>query len=681
MNDTKVGIFQIYDEEPENILRAKRAMLHCIYQGMDPKEKEFRKQVRELVREKDNIPRHDDVYKFEEDQDNQDSRDGATSSYKEGRDDTDSVPRDSGERHPDTPQTDRGTENTDQEPPGTAETDRGTENTDQESRGTAETDRGTENTDQESRGTAETDRGTENTDQEPRGTAETDRGTENTDQEPRGTAETDRGTENTDQEPRGTAETDRGTENTDQEPRGTAETDRGTENTDQEPRGTAETDRGTENTDQEPRGTAKTDRGTENTDQEPQGIAETDRGTENTDQEPQGTAETDSGTENTDQEPRGTAEDDFRYTIKQRRLAVYIGVGKFEKRLSDGESDGTGIYNDKRDRTSEEKRDRSEAEQVLERLGFTFNKNPTDETTKEKVDKFIEKGIPKLFFIQACRSEFGTKKEDVVDKGVGISVEVQGNSELEKDLAASRSNGHRDISDARPRNLKPKVTTPPQPGTEVADDTKEANTRANVPHVKPPVDTPPEGDKTVNSRDNVKSHNEVSDARPRNQTSGLTNPQSSTLEPIQNAGGAKPLIDIATESEEKQSMDTPEVKDNSVAKKTSDLADVRQPKPNVDTTPQVLPQQDIPSITCIEDGLVMFASAPGKEAYRRLKEGGWMMQSVIKELESWPSHPDQDLLQVLTKVIGKIAIENETDKGYKSAACLTHMLIKDVYLC
>ncbi|XP_021339144.1 uncharacterized protein LOC110440408 isoform X1 [Mizuhopecten yessoensis] len=580
IHDNIVGIIENYDEEPENILRAKRAMLHYICQGMDPKEKEFRKKVNKLVRGEDDIPRHDDVYKFEEDQDNQDSTDGEKSSYKEGRDVTDSVPRDSGtkdigKRHPDTPQTDRGTENTDQEPRGTAETDR--------------------------------------------------------------------------------------------------------------------------------------------------------------------------DTEITDQEPRGTAEDDFRYTIgKQRRLAVYIGVRQFEKRGSDGESDGTGVYDDTMNREREEKRDRSEARLALKSLGFTFKRNPTKETTKEKVDKFIEtvltddenkkvdiivvlisshgeevkeqdehskdknvlrhrilledkylytdellkrfntsalKGIPKLFFIQACRSGFGAKEEDVVDKGVGISVEVQGNSELEKDLAASRSNGHRDISDARPRNLKPKVTTAPQPGTEVADDTKEANTRANVPHVKPPVDTPPEGDKTVNSRDDVKSHNDVSDARPRNQTSGLTNPQSSTLEPIQNAGGAKPLIDIATESEEKQSMDTPEVKDNSVAKKTSDLADVRQPKPDVDTTLQVVPQQEIPSITCIEDSLVMFASAPGKEAYRRSSEGGWMMQSVIKELESWPSHPDQDLLQVLTKVIGKIAIENETDKGYKSAACLTHMLIKDVYLC
>ncbi|XP_033744209.1 uncharacterized protein LOC117330099 [Pecten maximus] len=78
LQDSKIitGVLEIYEKEPEKLLKAKRAILHHICLDKDPTTKDGRYQVRKLVDTECDIPRHDDVFKFEEDQDNQDSTGG-----------------------------------------------------------------------------------------------------------------------------------------------------------------------------------------------------------------------------------------------------------------------------------------------------------------------------------------------------------------------------------------------------------------------------------------------------------------------------------------------------------------------------------------------------------------------------------------------------------------------------
>ncbi|XP_062621961.1 uncharacterized protein LOC134283513 [Saccostrea cucullata] len=91
---------------------------------------------------------------------------------------------------------------------------------------------------------------------------------------------------------------------------------------------------------------------------------------------------------------------------------------------------------------------------------------------------------------------------------------------------------------------------------------------------------------------------------------------------------------------------------------------------------------------CVNDALVMFASAPGKEAYSRDKQGGWLITNLIAQLnETLDTKPEKiDLLGELTKVSGRIAYKYETDtdiiesSGHKSVPCLYHKLSRDVII-
>ncbi|XP_056010880.1 uncharacterized protein LOC130051874 [Ostrea edulis] len=92
---------------------------------------------------------------------------------------------------------------------------------------------------------------------------------------------------------------------------------------------------------------------------------------------------------------------------------------------------------------------------------------------------------------------------------------------------------------------------------------------------------------------------------------------------------------------------------------------------------------------CTNDSAIMFASAPGKEAYNRGNKGGWLIINMEEQLkESLKDNPENvDLLAELTKVSGRMAYKYETDtdssesSGHKSVPCLYHKLCKDVIIC
>lgn len=91
---------------------------------------------------------------------------------------------------------------------------------------------------------------------------------------------------------------------------------------------------------------------------------------------------------------------------------------------------------------------------------------------------------------------------------------------------------------------------------------------------------------------------------------------------------------------------------------------------------------------CSNDGLVMFASPPGKYAYNRDSEGGWLITNLEAQIqETLDQNLEKiDLLDELIKVTGRIAQEYETttqnpeDSGHKSVPCIYHKLSKDIII-
>eukprot|EP00105_Crassostrea_gigas_P045573 XP_019929721.1 PREDICTED: uncharacterized protein LOC105345395 isoform X2 [Crassostrea gigas] len=91
---------------------------------------------------------------------------------------------------------------------------------------------------------------------------------------------------------------------------------------------------------------------------------------------------------------------------------------------------------------------------------------------------------------------------------------------------------------------------------------------------------------------------------------------------------------------------------------------------------------------CANDSLVMFASAPGKEAYNRERQGGWLITNLVAQIkETLDQKPEKvDLLTELIKVSGRIAFNYETetrsltDSGHKSVPCLYHRLSEDIII-
>ncbi|XP_033731588.1 uncharacterized protein LOC117321231 isoform X2 [Pecten maximus] len=578
------GIIEHFEEDPEKLLKAKRAILHCICLDKDPKTKDFRKQIRELVNAECDIPSHDDVFKFEEDQNNQDGT-GMKSSCEIAKDVTDSIPH--------------GWTGTETTP--TAETD---------SQITPEAVTNTQTTPEAVTDTQTTPEAVTDTQTTPEAVTDTQTTPEavrdtqtipkpETDSQTTPKAETD--TQTTPEAVTDTQTTPKA--ETDSQTTPKAETDTQTipeavTNTQTIPK--PETDSQTKpkpETDSQTTPKAVTDKqSTPEAVTDTQTIPKAETDTQTTPVICQRALET----ENID---------DSQYKIESeidKRLALYIGIRHFDRRGDDGMSDGTGTYDDEMNREHEEKMDRKELERVLEHLNFTFKSNNLEkETTEKEVDALIDtvltdavnkkvgiivvmisshgeealeqnennknknilrhrilledkclyiddllkkfetkkqlKGIPKLFFIQACRSRVTADREDRVDKGVELLVEASGteNGEITKLIKTLKTD--RSLPDARPRNLN-KL---PKPAVQ------------SGPPVKP---------------EDTKPHMDESEVRNKKTDQIQTRPN---------------------------------------VEQTIHEADARSRKPSDEITVEPIPKEEIPSISCIEDSLVMFASAPG----------------------------------------------------------------------
>ncbi|XP_072296082.1 caspase-3-like [Eucyclogobius newberryi] len=82
------------------------------------------------------------------------------------------------------------------------------------------------------------------------------------------------------------------------------------------------------------------------------------------------------------------------------------------------------------------------------------------------------------------------------------------------------------------------------------------------------------------------------------------------------------------------------------------------------------------------DFLYAYATPPGHYAWRNHVNGSWFIQSLCEIL---PKHKDLELMQILTRVNRKVALDFESSNtnprfnGKKAVPCITSMLTKDFY--
>lgn len=103
--------------------------------------------------------------------------------------------------------------------------------------------------------------------------------------------------------------------------------------------------------------------------------------------------------------------------------------------------------------------------------------------------------------------------------------------------------------------------------------------------------------------------------------------------------------------------------------------------------PRLADDDDFCTIPCYRDCLVMYSSAPERIAWSNDLKGGWLPYCMYKVIDKMTQHDFRiDLLDALTEVNETMAKtletsspEDRTFHGLKSAACIYHMLTKDIY--
>ncbi|XP_069130135.1 uncharacterized protein [Argopecten irradians] len=660
-NDKIKAILDFIYDEPEKLLNAKRAILHHVCLGEDPRDESFPKQLKQWIKAKDAIPRHDDVYKFEEDENNQEiAANIRRRSYE------DALKNDKVKRILDF---------IDDEPEKLLKAKRailhhvclGEDPRDESF-------------------PKQLKQWIKAKDAIPRHDD-----VYNFEEDIQEVTEESSNAKGNDAKESPHQATEKGSDATESPHQATEKASDAKESPHQA------TEKGSDATESPHQATEKA---SDITDGPHQVELETNKDSSHTlesgtgsDITPQDTIKDSGG--NSDGDQTSTGKNDFAYPIGQekgKRHALYIGIRHFERRGEDGQSDGTGIHDFKLNREGEERIDRKEVGRVFENIGFTLKSNDKEsEITEKKVDALVDqvlndavekkaeiiivvisshgeevleisqirkdknvlrhrilmedkhlytddlltkfeskrelKGIPKLLFIQACRSGVRAEKEDIVDKGTPILVECNPMKSNEGDDVQ----GNKSLSDAKPRS-KPKP--PGQSG----------------PPAKPPDQSGPQTNLPIDAPNSMERMS--AEAKPHSETSEVKYPE----DKAQSKGSHGQSIHKA------------------------EIRKATKPQLGRVDTSIALDIDEVPAITCIEDSLVMFASAQGKEAYRKEYTGGWLTIELCKSLTEWKKNPGQDLLQVLTGIIGNVAINKETQDGYKSAAAFSHMLTKDIFL-
>ncbi|XP_062621962.1 uncharacterized protein LOC134283514 [Saccostrea cucullata] len=260
------------------------------------------------------------------------------------------------------------------------------------------------------------------------------------------------------------------------------------------------------------------------------------------------------------------------------------------------------------------------------------------------------KDKPCLFFIQSCRSRFGLDGHENFDPGVMVNVltaeeEIKAGLKHPDSVEASGDTSHKDTTDVK-RSIRKQTEEETQTRLmQIQEWEKRAKLAVLHRHI-------------LDYKKYIREHPPISP----HEEEGREETATKLFETLLKEGFT---FDQVTEI--KQECHGCE----------QEILDFFFPEPIISDPPP-----------CVNDALVMFASAPGKEAYNRDKQGGWLITNLEAQLkETLKTKPEKiDLLAELTKVSRRIAYKYETDtdaiksSGHKSVPCLYHRLSRDIII-
>ncbi|OWF41711.1 Caspase-3 [Mizuhopecten yessoensis] len=284
--------------------------------------------------------------------------------------------------------------------------------------------------------------------------------------------------------------------------------------------------------------------------------------------------------------------------------------------------------------------------------------------TKDLVDLFSEdkcphlREKPKLFFIQACReSVYSTDRSEALDSGVNVQYIVSAKvSKYRRMRTKLSTNTNFDSSDNKPEQsdvpfeaLDEIIGTGPG-GKDTEEEEEEEEDQFSDGYDTATTDNDSGDEDRETGHDDVRNRDRSSYTK---QYKGVV-PEGDVLPGIQHIEAITP-------------EDTP-----------TDQADAGGRKPRVDTSIQEIESVEVTAIPCHDDMLVMFASPPGKLAWRSTTEGGWLLANLYNVFKHYIRNGEichRDFLTLLTEVSQDVSLkETNTDDPKYNAMKMTMLL-------
>lgn len=280
------------------------------------------------------------------------------------------------------------------------------------------------------------------------------------------------------------------------------------------------------------------------------------------------------------------------------------------------------------------------------------------------------RGKPKLFFVQACRGRFDVVEAEMADQGVNVDIiaydiqhPVKGTGEGVPHTSQHQGSKNTHNSSSRHRDGSQKD--------------------GGSPKSLPSTESVSEEEKVREKVDNLQITGEEYDVTSKPDTKGMSDDNPAR----RYAPGDIPFID-----DEVNQIDEEERRRHQEAclryqKKLQLQEQILRDRILALELKHWMKDGDYCSVPCYKHCLVMFSSAPERLAWCDSGIGGWLPHCMYMAVYRLHKCDFQvDLLQVLTEVNNYMAVTLQTNipskpewHQSKSAACIYHMLTKDIY--
>ncbi|XP_060066045.1 uncharacterized protein LOC132546349 [Ylistrum balloti] len=292
---------------------------------------------------------------------------------------------------------------------------------------------------------------------------------------------------------------------------------------------------------------------------------------------------------------------------------------------------------------------------------------PTDEIVSMFNDSNCAamRGKPKLFFIQACRGRYDTADTDMVDDGVEIDIM----DVVPPFVMYPGGEGH-DVSYHQGQNYSDECTS-----THEEEIEQEEGHRGTSFEIRTKAESITKQEAHGNTGEDDFKNTTKSDAKGRPDDDII---RMQGLEHI-------PFVDDIEKTDDEQEQR----KNREACRRYQEQVQREEERKRLERklALQLKWEIDFCSIPCYNHCLVMFSSAPERFAWCDDHIGGWLpycMYNVVCRLHRYDFQTD--FLQVLTEVNHEMAVYLKTNTPSKpelhqtkSAACIYHMLTKDIY--